>query len=114
MSIAAREYEHSIATQAAEKLYHTVIADLKPLLNGETVPNVADAKRLVALAVSCGRDSQSFEKKGTHSLLSLSACCIFATVLEGTGLCNFSLPLASKSDEINNVLCFWRMQSSTI
>jgi hypothetical protein len=76
MSIAAREYEHSIATQAAEKLYHTVIADLKPLLTGETIPNVSDAKRLVALAVSCGRDSQAFEKKGTYRLLWLGACCI--------------------------------------
>ena len=73
MSIHAREYEHSIATQAAEKLYHSVISDLKPLLKGDTVPNVSDAKRLVALAVSCGRDSQSFEKKGLCPVL-LSRC----------------------------------------
>lgn len=81
MSIHAREYEHSLVSQAADRLYSAVIADLKPHLIGPE-PNLGDAKRIVALAVSCGRDSHSFEKKGklarSSELQSLSSSPLFA------------------------------------
>lgn len=60
----AREYEHSLASAAADRLYGTIVSDLKACVSGGYQPTTSDARKVVALAVSCGRDSAAFEKRG--------------------------------------------------
>jgi hypothetical protein len=65
MSVVAREYEGALAAQQAEKLYGAVLDDVKPLVKSGPVLTSADAKRIIAVAVSFQRDPPGFEKKGT-------------------------------------------------
>jgi len=60
----AREYEQSLVSAAADRLYGAIVNDLKAAVSGGYTPTISDARKVVVLAVSVGRDSSAFEKKG--------------------------------------------------
>jgi hypothetical protein len=64
MSVPAREYEGALAAQHAEKLYATVLDDIKVVIKSSSVASSSDAKKIIAMAVSLQRDPAGFEKKG--------------------------------------------------
>jgi hypothetical protein len=64
MSVPAREYEGALAAQHAEKLYATVLDDIKVVIKSSSVASSSDAKKIIAMAVSLQRDPVGFEKKG--------------------------------------------------
>jgi hypothetical protein len=64
MSVPAREYEGALAAQQAEKLYATVLDDIKAVVKSNVSATSGDAKRIIAMAVSLQKDPAGFEKKG--------------------------------------------------
>ena len=64
MSVPAREYEGALVAQQAEKLYSTVLDDIKTVIKSNKVASSSDAKRIIAMAVSLQKDPKGFEQKG--------------------------------------------------
>ena len=69
MSVPAREYEGALAAQHAEKLYATVLDDIKAVVKSSAASSSGDAKRIIAMAVSLQKDPTAFEKKGNLLVL---------------------------------------------
>ena len=65
MSVVAREYEGSLVSQQADKLYNGILEDLNSFAKGKLSRSltITDAKKIVSLAVSCKGNPNSFDEK---------------------------------------------------
>eukprot|EP00960_Hanusia_phi_P005981 172567-Hanusia_phi.AAC.5 len=65
MSVVSREYEGSLVSQQADKMYNGILEDLNNFSKGMLSRGltITDAKKIVSLAVSCKGNPNSFDEK---------------------------------------------------
>jgi len=71
MSVSQQAHDASVASQAMDRLYETILQDIKPYLKGtgrERSVAVGDAKKLLGLAVSCKGSAMAFDTKARAEL----------------------------------------------